>query len=141
MVMKVSAVYSTPAGEYNVKLANALKDFEEIKAPEWMAFVKTGISKTMPPRDDDFWFKRAASVLRQAYVRKIIGVNRLKTRYGSKKNRGMKPEVFRKGGGKIVRVILQQLEASGLIEKTGEDDKKKGRKLTDKGKELMEGIE
>ena len=28
--------------------------------------------------------------------KKIIGVNRLRTKYGSKKNRGMKPERFRK---------------------------------------------
>ena len=78
--------------------------------------------------------------MRQAYVRGIVGVNRLKTRYGSKKNRGMQPEIFRKGSGKIVRVILQQAEAAGLIEKTGDDAKKAGRKLTDKGKELMEGL-
>ena len=138
--METSVVYSTEANEYNTKLANALKEFSEIKAPDWMAYVKTGISKKRPPVEADFWYKRAASVMRQAYVRGIVGVNRLKTRYGSKKNRGMQPEIFKKGSGKIVRVILQQAEAAGLIEKTEDGAKKAGRKLTEKGKELMEGI-
>ena len=138
--METSVVYSTEANEYNTKLANALKEIPEFQAPEWMAYVKTGIAKTRPPVDDDFWFKRAASILRQAYTRRVIGVNRLKTRYGSKKNRGMQPEIFRKGSGKIVRVILQQAEAAGLLEKTADDAKRAGRKLTEKGKELMEGL-
>jgi small subunit ribosomal protein S19e len=139
-MVKTSIVYSTDANEYNAKLAEALKGFEEFKEPEWMAFVKTGMSRKRPPQGDDFWYKRSASVLKQAYVRGVIGVNRLKTRYGSKKNRGMKPEVFRKGSGKIVRVILQQAESAGLLEKTEEGSKKMGRKLTDKGRELMEGL-
>ena len=138
--MKVSSVYSTETNDYNNKLASALKEIPEFKEPEWMSFVKTGVAKKRPPQGEDFWYKRAASVLRQAYVRGVVGVNRLKTRYGSKKNRGMQPEVFRKGSGKIVRVILQQAEAAGLVEKTEDSAKKSGRKLTDKGKELMENL-
>lgn len=138
--METSIVYSTEANEYNTKLANALKEYPEIVAPEWMAYVKTGIAKKRPPIDADFWHKRAASIMRQAYVRGVVGVNRLKTRYGSKKNRGMQPEVFRKGSGKIVRVILQQAEAAGLFERTEEGAKRAGRKLTEKGKQLMEGL-
>tara|TARA_Y100000034_G_C6698491_1_gene307901 strand:- start:158 stop:583 length:426 start_codon:yes stop_codon:yes gene_type:complete len=140
MTIKTSIVYSTPAGEYNDKLADALKEIPEIQAPEWIAFVKTGVAKKRPPVEEDFWHKRAASILRQAYVRGVVGVNRLKTRYGSKKNRGMQPEIFRKGSGKIVRVILQQAEAAGLLEKTEGGAKHAGRKLTEKGKELMEGL-
>jgi len=140
MTIKTSIVYSTEANEYNTKLANALKEISEFQAPDWMAYVKTGIAKTRPPVDDDFWFKRAASIMRQAYTRNVVGVNRLKTRYGSKKNRGMQPEIFKKGSGKIVRVILQQAEAAGLLEKTEDGAKRAGRKLTGKGKELMENL-
>jgi small subunit ribosomal protein S19e len=137
--MKTSIVYQMPVGEYNTKLAEALKQVEEFKAPEWVLFVKSGMSKKRPPQEDDFWHKRAASILRQIYVRRAVGVNRLKTRYGSKKNRGRRPERFRKGSGKIIRTILQQAEAAGLVEKTTEG-KRIGRRLTDKGKELMEGL-
>jgi small subunit ribosomal protein S19e len=65
----------------------------------------------------------------------------LKTRYGSKKNRGMKPEKFKKASGKMIRVLLQQAESEGLIERFNESGKRAGRRLTDKGKEFMEGIE
>ena len=138
--MKTSSVYEIPANEYNNKLAEALKQFPEFKAPDWMDFVKTGVAKKRPPQEEDFWYKRTASILRQAYVRGVVGVNRLKTRYGSKQNRGMQPEIFKKGSGKIIRVILQQAEAAGLLEKINESGKRAGRKLTDKGKELLENI-
>jgi small subunit ribosomal protein S19e len=140
MVIKISPVYAISANDYNQKLADALKQFPEIEAPEWSLFVKTGTAKKRPPQEKDFWHKRAASILRQAYVQKTIGVNRLKTRYGSRKNRGMKPEAFRKASGKIIRTILQQTEKAGLLEKTNELKQRAGRKLTEKGKELMENI-
>ncbi|MDO8528528.1 MAG: 40S ribosomal protein S19, partial [Nanoarchaeota archaeon] len=66
-----------------------------------------------------------------------------RTRYGSKKNRGMKPERFVKAGGKILRVILQQSDKAGFTEKV-KDNKvlrtRAGRKLTSKGREFLEGV-
>ena len=51
----------------------------------------------------------------------------------------MKPEIFIKSSGKIIRTILQQAEQAGLMEK--EDNiKRKGRRLTQKGKELLEAV-
>jgi small subunit ribosomal protein S19e len=139
--MEANKVFSIEGGEFNNKLAELLKGMEEFRQPEWSYFVKTGTSRERPPEADDFWFKRAASILRQIYINKVVGVNRLKTRYGGKKNRGMKPEQFRKGSGKIIRTILQQSESAGLLEKYNESGKRAGRKLTDKGKELLESIE
>ena len=138
--MKISPVYELKADEYNTKLAEALKQIPEFKEPEWSLFVKSGVSKIKPPTNKDFWFKRAASILRQAYVKKIIGVNRLRTRYGGKQNRGMTPEKFKKASGKIIRTMLQQAEAAGLLEKYNVSGKRAGRKLTAKGRELMERI-
>lgn len=140
--MKTNPVYEMPAGEYNKKLAELLKSIAEIKEPEWAKFVKTGVAKQRPPQEKDFWYKRAASILRQIYINKIVGVNRLRTRYGSKQNRGMKPEKFRKSSGKIIRTILQQSERAGLLEKYNKSGIRirAGRKLTNKGKELLEGI-
>ena len=135
--MKNSPVYQIPAQEYNTKLAGLLKGMDEFSQPEWSLYVKFGVSKKKPPQDPDFWYKRAASVMRQIYVKEVVGVNRLKTRYGGKYNRGMKPEIFRKSSGKIIRVILQQAESAGLLEKSKEPGKRAGRKLTEKGRELM----
>lgn len=124
--------------EYNQKLAEALKKIPEFEAPEWVFYVKSGTSKERPIDDPEFWHKRAASVLKQIYKKEIVGVNRLRTKYGSKKNRGMKPERFRKASGKIIRVILQQADKAGLTETV--KNPRPGRKLTQKGKEFLEEI-
>lgn len=130
--------------EYNLKLGEALKKVQEFEAPEWVKFVKSSPSKSRPIDDLDFWHKRAASILRQIYKTKIVGVNRLRTKYGSKKNRGMAPEKFKRAGGKIIRTILQQADKAGFTELApnirGVRKKKPGRQLTDKGKKFMEGI-
>mgnify|MGYP001578541522 CR=1 FL=1 len=137
-------VYDIDSQEYNIKLAEALKKIPEFKQPEWAAYVKTGPAKQRPIDEPDFWQKRAASILRQIYKHKTVGVNRLRTRYGSKKNRGMQPEEFRKAGGKIIRTILQQADKAGFTEitKTGREAKKRrlGRQLTKKGAEFLESI-
>ena len=137
---KTSQVYEMPANEYNSKLAEALKKIPEFKEPEWAGFVKSGLAKKRPPQGEDFWFKRAASILRQIYINKTVGVNRLRTRYGSKQNRGMRPEKFKKASGKIIRVILQQGESAEFLEKYNESGKRAGRRLTEKGRELLEGV-
>jgi len=124
--------------KYNKLLAEALKKIPEICQPEWAELVKTSTHNKRPTTEEDFWHKRTASILRQIYIKGIVGVSRLRTRYGGRKNRGMKPPEFRKGGGKIIRTILQQAEKAGLLEKVKE--KKSGRQLTKEGKELLEGI-
>lgn len=137
-------IYDLPAQEYNLKLAEALKKISEFKKPEWVDFVKSGTSKERPIEDEDFWYKRAASILRQIYINKTVGVQRLRTKYGSKKERGMKPAEFRRAGGKIIRVILQQSDGAGFTEAVkrikGVKASKAGRKLTEKGKAFLEGV-
>ena len=140
----MNPVYELDAQEYNEKLAEALKKIPEFKAPEWAYFIKSGVAKERPIDDPDFWHKRAASILRQIYKKEIVGVNRLRTKYGSRKNRGYAPEKFRKGSGKIIRTILRQSDKAGFTEIAekvkGVRDRKPGRKLTKHGKDFLEGI-
>lgn len=131
-------IRSIDAGKYNKLLADALKESGDFEKPEWIDFVKTGANKMRPNVDSDFWYKRAAAILRQIYVKKIVGVQRLRSRFGGRKKRGMAPAEFRKAGGKIIRLILQQAEAAGLLEKS--KSKKAGRTLTTKGRQLMESL-
>lgn len=132
------AVYDIRPNEFNKKLAEALKKIEEFKTPEWTIFVKTSVARSRPPVENDWWYSRAASILRQVFKKGVIGVNRLKNRYGGRKIRGSQPEEFRKGSGKIIRVILQQAEKAGFLKKS--DGKKKGRELTKKGLEFLNSI-
>lgn len=137
-------VYELNAQEYNLKLAEALKKIPEFQKPEWIEFVKSGAGKARPIDDLDFWHKRAASILRQIYRKDTVGTNRLRTKYGSKKERGARPEEFRRAGGKIIRVILQQSDKVGFTEIVkgikGVKGKKPGRKLTEKGKKFLEEV-
>jgi len=118
------------------KLAKELKKVEAIKPPEWVKFVKTGVHKERPPEQKDWWFLRVAAIMRKIYLYGPVGVSRLRTAYGGKKNRGSKPERTYKGSGSIVRKALQQLEKAGLVKKEGN----KGRVLTKKGKAFIEKI-
>jgi len=87
----------------------------EIKKPEWASFAKTGAFKERPPVDSNWWFMRAASILRKVYLKGPIGVSKLSTTYGGRKNRGYKPEKFYPGSTNIIRTILQELEKAGYI--------------------------
>lgn len=139
-----NSVYDMSAQEYNLKLAEALKKVPEFEAPEWANFVKSGPGKERPIEDEDFWHKRAASILRNVYRKGSVGVEKLRTKYGSKKSRGFKPEEFRKASGKIIRVILQQSDKAGFteIQKAikGIKSKRPGRILTEKGKKFLEEV-
>ena len=142
--MEKNPVYEMDSRQYNLKLAEALKKISEFKSPEWIEYVKSGPAKERPIDEPDFWYKRAASILRQIYRNKTIGVNRLRTKYGSKKNRGYKPEKFQRAGGKIIRSILQRSDGAGFTEIAkkirGVTDSRPGRKLTEKGKKFLESI-
>jgi small subunit ribosomal protein S19e len=131
-------VHSAESQEFNTNLAEALKKIPEFVIPDWAEFVKSSVAKKRVPEESDFWFKRSASILRQLYIKGVVGVGRLKTRYGSKKDRGMKPDKFRKASGKIIRVILQQAEAVGLVEKI--DKTQHGRRLTQHGRDFLDDV-
>ena len=132
-------IFAQNPEKYIPALAEALKKMPEFEVPEWALYAKTGVSRERPPVSEDFWFIRSASILRQLYIRGVVGVGKLRTRYGSRKDRGGKPDKFFKSGGKIIRVILQQAEAAGLVEKVLR--MQHGRRLTDKGRELLDSID
>ncbi len=136
--MAETIVYDIDADKLIKELAAKLKGMDEFKVPEWAYFVKTSMARQRPPVEREWWFTRAASILRQMYTHGVVGVSRLRVKYGGKQNRGMKPSRFKKGSGKNIRVILQQAELAGLIEKV--KGKRTGRKLTAKGKEFLESI-
>jgi len=140
-----NSIYDLSPQEFNLKLAEALKKIPEFQEPEWAKFVKSSPNRERPIEDADFWHKRAASILRQIYRQKIVGVNRMRTKYGAKKNRGMKPERFMRAGGKIIRTILQQADKAGFTEIIKEikrtKEKRAGRRLTATGKKFLEDLE
>jgi len=132
-------IYAKDPVKFIPALAEALKNVSEFEVPEWAMYVKTGVSRERPPTAEDFWYVRAASILRQLYIKGVVGVGKLRVRYGSRKDRGGRPDKFKKSGGKIIRVILQQAEAAGLVEKVTR--MQHGRRLTQAGRDLLDSIE
>ncbi len=125
-----------PAQKFVNKLKEELKKFKEISPPQWSFFVKSGAHRERPPQQPDFWYIRAASILRRIYIDGPVGVERLRTYYGGRRRRGRRPPKFRKASGAIIRKILQQLESAGLVKK----EDRKGRILTSKGRSLLDKI-
>jgi len=118
------------------EIGEILKEQGVLTMPDWAKFVKTSVARERPPMQNDWWYLRGASILRKLYLYGHLGVRRLSKFYGGRQNRGYKPEKKRKGSKKILRVILQQLENGGLVKKV--ETPKKGRILTEKGKEIVE---
>lgn len=117
-------------------LAEELAKNEALKAPLWASFVKTGVGKSRPPLQRNWWHLRMASILLSIY-KEPTGVSTLRTKYGTKNNnRATKPGIFSKGSGKVIRYSLQLLEKAGLLKKTP----KSGREITSAGRSLVDKL-
>ena len=116
------------------EVASSLKG--KITPPKWAVFIKTGAHKERPPLEQDWWYIRAASVLRTVYKNKIVGVSKLRSKYGGAKNRGVRPSKFTKASGAVLRKILQQLETAGFL-KLKKEGLSKGRVITPAGIALL----
>ena len=131
------SIYSVDSNALIEKVAEELKKSDLVSPTEWSKFVKTGISRERPPVNDDWWYFRAASILRSVFKLGPIGVSKLRTKYGGKQDRGVRPERFKDASGNIIRTILQQLEKEGLVMQN-KNDKRKGRVIAPKGQSLLE---
>ncbi|WP_319539022.1 30S ribosomal protein S19e [uncultured Methanospirillum sp.] len=131
----MTTVYDVPAEKLISRVAAELKEKPEITAPEWAAFAKTGAHKGMPPEDSDWWYTRAAAVLRRVYIDGPVGVERMRSAYGGSKNRGSKPNKTVKGSGSVLRKAVQQLEKAGYIAQ-----QKSGRVVTPAGASFLDGV-
>ena len=129
-------VYDIPASILIRRLSQDLKSRNEIAPPDWAAFSKTGAHAERAPDDPDWWYMRCASVLRKVYLQGPIGTEKLRIQYGGKKRRGVKPNIFHRGSGAVVRTALQQLERAGFVKKRGP----KGREMTDIGRSYMDKL-
>ena len=129
----MTTVYDVPADVLINITAVELENNDKINPPEWSNFVKTGVHKERKPENTSWWYVRCASILRRVYIDGPVGVISLRTFYGGKKDRGVTPEVFRKGGGAIVRGALHQLEDAGFVEKV-----EGGRVITPQGRSFLD---
>ena len=130
-------LYDVPTEELIDAVAEQLR--EEIDEPEWVQFAKTGSYAELPPEQEEFFHRRAASVLRTIAVDGPVGVERLRTRYGGKASGSTRyrvaPEHRVDGSGTLVRTILQDLEGADLVERPPDGE---GRIVTAEGRSLLD---
>jgi len=134
----VVSVREVPADLFISRLAERLREEfgDRVSPPPWAIYVKTGVSRERPPDTMDWWYVRAASILRKLYLSgEPLGIETLRTIYGGRKRRGSAPPHFRKAGGSIIRKILQQLEKAGLVSRT-----RRGRVLTPRGRSYLDRV-
>ena len=130
----MSNVYEVNAADL-VKVASQRLKEKSMKKPGYVDFVKSGPSKERVPHERDFWFTRSASILRQVYLNGPIGVSKLRTRYGSRKEHVVHKHHHMKAGGSIIRDSLIELEKLKLVKNT-----KEGRVITPQGKSFLDKI-
>jgi len=130
------SVYDVPADALIEDVADRLAD--RIEEPDWIDYAKTGQTKELPPQQEDFWYVRAASLLRKVAMEGPIGVDRLSTEYGGRKRGSNRYKVSGNSSGtgskKVIRKALQQLEEEGLVETA----KGQGRRVTDEGQSFLD---
>ena len=130
----MAKVYDVPANALISKLAEVLKT-EDIPAPSWSLFVKTGAHADKPPQKSDWWHTRCASILRKIYLHGPISVNELRTMYGDgKRNMYYGARHHKDASGAIIRNAMHGLEKLGYVEKV----EKKGRVLSRQGMQKLD---
>jgi small subunit ribosomal protein S19e len=133
MQVSTEAVFAVDAQKAVKSMADALKSDARFNPPEWFGTVKGGPANERLPDSPDQWYMRVASVLRTVYIRGPIGTQRMRNKYGGRKEHTRGRAHHRKAGGKAIRLAMQKLQAAGYVK-----SEPKGRVLTPAGKAFVE---
>ena len=132
----MAKVYDVPADKLISKLTEVLKT-EEIPAPSWIMFVKSGAHADKPPQRSDWWHTRCTSILRKIYLHGPLSVNDLRTIYGDgRRNMYYGARHHKDASGAVIRNAIHGLEKLGYLEKVA----KKGSVLTRQGMQKLDKL-
>ena len=110
---------------------------QKLNVPVWHDLIKTATYKELPPQDPDWYYVRAAAVVRKIYLRGGIGVGAFQKIYGGAKSNGSRRPHFAKAAAGLHRNILQALTEIDLVAKKKD---KKGRWITRSGQRELDTI-
>lgn len=122
------------ADKFIAAYAEVLKNNDKFIVPKWTEIVKTGVHKELAPYDPDWYFIRAAAVVRKVYLRQGTGVGALAKRFGGNYRRGAAPEKHQDAARGLIRSILINLDELKITEKTS----KGGRKISRVGQQALD---
>lgn len=127
-------VRDVPPAKFIQAYTEVLKNNDKFVVPKWADIVKTGVQRELAPYDPDWYFVRAASIVRKIYMRPGTGVGALQKRYGGAYRRGARPEIHRDSSSGVIRTILITLDDLKITEKTA----KGGRRISRVGQQALD---
>ncbi len=130
----MSTIYDVKASDLVGSTAEKLKGLIS-KPPEYISVAKSSSNRDRPPSSPDFWYMRSASILRQVYLNGPIGVSRLRTRYGGRKQHVVHRQHRARAGGSLITDSLRELEKAKLVKRS-----KLGREITPQGRSMLDKI-
>ena len=134
-------VHDVPSQKLLEALTEQLKGDASLQPPEWSKFAKTGSHAERPPAQPDWWYVRAASIMRKLYLHAPLGLGDFERSYGGAKAVAYFPKHHRDAGGSATRNIIKQLEKAGLVDKAKTPKGRVlGRTLTSKGTKMLDKI-
>merc|ERR1712110_802855 len=95
--------------------ADFLKRTNKIELPKWVDLVKTGHYHELTPYDEDWFYTRAAAIMRKIYVKPNVGVGRLANKFGAKERNGSIRKHHAKDSKAVIRACLKALEKAKLM--------------------------
>mmetsp|Transcript_32179 Transcript_32179/g.44115 ORF Transcript_32179/g.44115 Transcript_32179/m.44115 type:complete len:162 (+) Transcript_32179:49-534(+) len=97
--------------------ADHLKAQGQLDIPDFVDYAKTGTSRILPPQDPDWFYVKAAAILRRVYIRPFTGIGGLRKVFGNTWGQS-RPLHFRKASGGVIRHVLHSLEKLKLLAKS-----------------------
>merc|ERR1711862_818349 len=104
-----------PANDFIAAYADFLKRTNKIELPKWVDLVKTGHYHELTPYDEDWFYTRAAAIMRKIYVKPNVGVGRLANKFGAKERNGSARKHHAKDSKAVIRACLKALEKAKLM--------------------------
>merc|ERR1711988_895730 len=104
-----------PAQDFVAAYADFLKKSNKIELPSWVDLVKTGHYHELAPYSDDWFYTRAAAIMRKLYVKPTVGVGRLANKFGGKERNGSARKHHAKDSKAVIRACMKALEKAKLL--------------------------
>lgn len=133
---KGATVRDVPAYKWVKAMASQFKREGKLQVPNIAELVKTSHGRERAPQNADWYYLRAAAVLRHIYLRPGNGYGGLAKAFAIKKNNGSKPERTTKAATGPLHWACKSLEGLKLIAK----GKGHGRVVTKEGRKRADTV-
>ncbi|AFM99424.1 ribosomal protein S19 [Encephalitozoon hellem] len=130
----IEEIYEVRPEKFNEALKSYLKSTNMVVPLQDYDIMKTGTGKEQAPIEDDWYFTRMASIVRQISIKGAVTPEFLAKRYGTRKNRGCRPSKYVNAFPEIGISVLENLKNMGWINEHSKD------MLTEKGRTVVKEI-